>query len=292
MTYHIIKFFTSLISLLPMNSLIKTASAITHVFFFFWKEKRLNTEYNYGIILNKQLGRAPTNAEIKALTRKNRANYGRFNAEFLYLPKLITNSVIPRMRSPQAIEKALSLGKGLVMGTLHFSNWDMAGFAISSQNKNVWAVADDLGGGYSRFIQETRGKYGMNIILPNKNLKDVYRCLDSNGILNVLIDRPVSADNKNSTVINFFKSKARVSSFAARVALNKNTPVSVGWLAWENGSSQIYCCDPIQYAPTGNEADDIMNLTQLMFNEAEKAVGKNPEQWYMFRKFFIDEEKK
>ncbi len=292
MTYTTIKFAVFLITALPINFIYWIAINITHIFFFFWKEKKINTESNYKTILKDILGREPLIAEIKNLAFQNRVHYGKFSAEFLYLPKLAKKDIFPDITNKDSIDLALKRGRGLIIGTLHFSNWDIAGIVISKYCKNVWAVADDLGGDFSRFVQETRGKYGINIILPNKNLKDVYRCLENNGVLNVLIDRPVSAEDKNGTVIDFFGKKARVTSFAARLALKTGADVAVGWTVRENGKFTAFCSDIIKYNATGNTSEDIRNLTQLMFKEAEKAVRKNPEQWYMFRKFFIDQETK
>ncbi|MCE5300633.1 MAG: lysophospholipid acyltransferase family protein [Spirochaetia bacterium] len=285
----ILKFAQWFISKLPIGMMYSISYFITKCFFFFWKEKRDNVHNNFRVILEKKYGRPPTNEELETVVNDNYKNYAKFNVEFLYIHKLVRISSLPPMHNIERIDEALASGKGLIICTLHFSNWDVAGAIISGHyrgKRDIWAVADDLGGGYSDFIQESRARYGINIILPNRNLKQAYECLRSGGILNVLVDRPMPANDKSAVEVEFFDRKIWVASTAARFAVKSGASIIVG-CAKRNGNNFYGDAGPVlKYELSGDRDRDVRTVTQVIMSEAERIIMENPEQWYMFRKIF------
>jgi lauroyl/myristoyl acyltransferase len=292
MMYWILKAAQAIISSLPIGPLYKLSGFITKTVFMLWKEKRENVYANYSIVLEKKFGRKPTADEIKKVAEENFINYGMFNVEFLYIHKLVKMGALPELKNKDKIDAVLAKGKGLVVCTLHFSNWDVAGTIVSGHYKDareVWAVADDLGGGYSKFIQESRNRYGIKIILPNKNLKDAYMCLGKGGILNVLVDRPVPKNDRSGVDVEFFGKNARVGTAAARFAMKSGAALMVGAAMRENGSFYGDPGDIIDYNLSGDREADIKTITQAIMKSAEKIIVEHPEQWYMFRRMWDEE---
>jgi KDO2-lipid IV(A) lauroyltransferase len=284
--YYIFRFTAWFISLFPLKPLYNLAGWITKTIFMLWKEKRENVYRNYSIILEKKYGRPATDREIKAVMEENFINYGKFNVEFLYIHKLIKMSNLPPARNMERIDAGLAPGKGLMICTLHFSNWDVAGTIISGHYKDkceVWAIADDLGGGYSKFIQDSRNRYGIKIVLPNKNLKDAYTCLNKGGILNVLIDRPLPRTDKSGVEVEFFGKRIWVASAAARIALKTGAKMLVGYAVRDGMSFYGQPGPLLEYTLTGDKDRDIQIITQAAMKDAEKLIMDHPEQWYMFR---------
>ena len=289
--YYVLKAVSWFIQFFTLKALYSIAGFITKIVFLLWKEKSNNVYNNFSVILAVKYGRPATDAEIKNIMRRNFENYGKFSVEFLYINKLIKKGALPEMRGRgiAEFEKAFSYGKGIIIGTLHYSNWDIAGITISGHMKGkaeVWAIADDLGGGYNRFIQETRKAYGINIVLPNRNLKDAYRCLQNNGILNVLVDRPVARSDKTGVEVDFFGKKIFVATAAARIAIKTGAKIIVGGAPREG---DWFYGDPgpiLQYSLTGDYEKDILTVTQAIMKEAERIILEHPEDWYMFRPMF------
>lgn len=289
--YILLKIISRFIQLFPLKWLYALSGGITKIVFMLWKEKRDNVRANYRQILGVKYGRPASETEINEVMKKNFENYGRFAVEFLYINKLIKKGVLPEMRGTGTAEmdRARSYGRGLILGTLHFSNWDIAGITISGHMKGkaeVWAIADDLGGGYNRFIQESRGAYGINIVLPNRNLKDAYRCLQNNGILNVLVDRPLPRSDKNGAEVEFFGKKVYIATAAARMAIRSGAKIIIGCLTREN---DIMYGEPgviLAYDLTGDNEKDAQAITQAIMMDAERIITKHPADWYMFRKMF------
>ena len=287
--YYILRVVQFFITMIPIKILYAFAGFLTKLVFTFWKEKRENVYRNYSLILAKKFGRPATDAEIKKIMNENFHNYGKFNVEFLYIEKLVRMSALPPIRNQERAEEGLKPGKGLMICTLHFSNWDVAGTIISGHYKgkrDVWAIADDLGGGYSRFVQESRAQYGIHIVLPNKNLKDAYSCLQNGGILNVLVDRPLPRSDKSGVEVDFFGKKAYVATAAARIAIKTGAAMLVGYAVRDGDSFYGQPGELIRYTPTGDKDKDIQIVTQALMTEAEKLIMAHPEQWYMFRDFW------
>ncbi len=284
--YYILRFATWFICLFPIKPLYAFAGWATKIVFKFWKEKRENIHRNYSVILSKKYGRPATGEEINAVMEDNYINYGKFNVEFLYMNKLIKMSNLPPARNIERIDEGLKPGKGLMICTLHFSNWDVAGAIISGHYKDkceVWAIADDLGGGYSKFIQDSRNRYGIKIVLGNKNIKDAYGCLNRGGILNVLLDRPLPRTDKSGVEVEFFGKKIWVASTAARIALKTGCRMLVGYAVREGMSFYGQPGPLLEYTLTGDKDKDVQIITQSAMRDAEKLIMDHPEQWYMFR---------
>lgn len=284
--YYILRFVEWFICLFPLKPLYRLAGSITKFVFMMWKEKRDNVYRNYSLVLSKKYGRPAADAEIRAVMEENFRNYGMFNVEFLYMHKLIRMNELPPINNTEWVEEGLAPGKGLIVCTLHFSNWDVAGTIVSGHYKDrceVWAIADDLGGGYSRFIQESRNRYGIKIVLPNRNLKDAYGCLKKGGILNILVDRPLPRTDKSGVEVEFFGKKTWVASAAARIAIKTGASVLVGYAVRDGESFYGQPGRILKYELTGDRDRDIQIVTQAMLSEAEKLIMAHPEQWYMFR---------
>lgn len=283
--YIFLKLFTSFITLFPLKILYSISIFITKFIFFILAKKRNNVFENYKIILQKIKNTNVIDKKvIKNIMNKNFEYYAMLNVEFLYISKLI-GKIDTDFSGQDYIRQALKNGKGFLLATLHMANWDLAGVMLATNFKPVYAIVDDLGGGYSKYIQETRQKYGMNVILPNKNLKDAYSCLKNNHILNVLVDRPAQK-NEKGVEVEFFGKKTFVATVAARIALATDAPVALGYCIRTENNFKGILRAPIEFKKTDNYENDIKNLTQKIFKEAEDVISKYPDQWYMFRRMW------
>ena len=272
--YFVLKTMSFLVSLLPIKFIYAISGGITKIVFFFWRAKRKNVYENYKQILTAKFGEVPSEKLLKHIMTKNFENYGKFNVEFLILNKLATKGLINmEIEGKEHIEKALSFGKGLVMGVLHFGNWDAAGVIVANSFQPNWAVADDLGGGYSNYVQNTRHKYGINIVLPNKNLKNIYTSLEQNGVLNVLVDRPMSPADKKAVEVTFFGKKTLVASAAARIALKSGAKTMLGVAIRKNDKFYGIGSPVLEYELTGDQTADLQRVTQAFLTKAAKEVS-------------------
>jgi KDO2-lipid IV(A) lauroyltransferase len=292
--YHLLRFLSWFVSFFPLKFWHFISGNLTRFIFLFLPGKRKNIYENYKHILSVKSTGKPSNADIKKTMSENFYNYGKFCAEFLYINKLMKKTeCIPKMRDKgfETIKQALDNGKGLIIATLHFSNWDVGGIILSrniASFSKTWAIVDDLGGGYSRFVQEQRIKYGMNVILPDKNLRDAYKALKNNDVLCVLADRPLPQDDKTGVLIDFLGKKAYVASAAARLALKYGSKIILGYGIRENDWFYDVTSDIIQYDLSGDYEKDVQIVTQAIFKEAEKIILQYPEQWYCFKKMWIE----
>ncbi len=285
--YFLLKTFSFLVSLLPEKFIYAISSFFTRMVFFIWRSKRKNIRENYKTILEYKFNQQPAKKFLNHIMKKNFTHYGMFSAEFLMLKKLDKKGKIHYdFAGQEHIKKGLSKGRGFVMCVLHFGNWDAAGAIISKTFAPAWAVADNLGGGYSKYVQESRGRYGIKIIIPGQNLRDIYAPLENNNILNILVDRPLPAGDKKGVEITFFGKKATVAPTAARVILKSGAAAALGYAIRKQDGFHGVCSPPVEFSPSGDTRQDLQNLTQLIFYRAEKIISAHPEQWYMFRSFW------
>ncbi|HPD18112.1 MAG TPA: hypothetical protein PLF61_00430, partial [Candidatus Goldiibacteriota bacterium] len=132
--YYLLKFLSRLISLFPLKFLHFISGNLTRFVFLFLPGKRKNVYENYKYILSVKSGGKSGNTDIKKTMSENFYNYGKFCVEFLYINKLIKKiESVPEIRGKgvEIIKKARESGKGVIIATLHFSNWDIAGITAA-----------------------------------------------------------------------------------------------------------------------------------------------------------------
>jgi len=89
---------------------------------------------------------------------------------------------------------ALEAGKGVVFGTGHFGLWDYAPAVLADRYPGrVYIVVEHLNSALlNELVQGQRALQGSTII-PMHNVRAMVRALRGNGIIAVLVDRPVPA---------------------------------------------------------------------------------------------------
>jgi phosphatidylinositol dimannoside acyltransferase len=256
-----------------------------------WPSKRLVTQLNMAQVT----GRSAHDPHVRRLAFASWRNYGRYAADFLHFPHLDISAVDRHLHDltqgasswMEHIEHALESGRGIIIATAHFGNWDVAG-GLLARHLAASAVAETFSDTQlNRLLQDQRKQKGLGIIPMEGSARRILRVLQQNQAVAIAVDRPVKQDE--GTAVTFFGRKTYVPSGPAALALKSGAAIIPGYV-WYGHRNQFHirAFPPIfpQESKGEERASEIARLTQRMYDALEEIVREWPTQWYMFRQFW------
>lgn len=227
---------------------------------------------------------------VASVARRSFRNFGKYVVDFIHYPLITPEEVKQRLRFDQwdELNEAASSGRGVILATLHFGNWDLGAAALAVHGYPVNAIAETFAyEPMNRLVQGSREKLGMTVIGHDRMGPAVFKALRRGEMLAMLVD--VASGNAGIRV-DFFGAAALVSSAAARIALRTNAWVVPAVVL--RGPDDDTVIRPIidtslrDYAPTGDESHDVPELTRLIMQSMESTIRAYPDQWFIFRRMW------
>ena len=256
-----------------------------------WHSKRQVTQQNMAIVT----GRSARDPSVRYLAYASWRNYGRYAADFINFANFDIAAIELDTRDlsqgancwQEHVERALRPGRGVVIATAHFGNWDMAG-AILARHTPLFAVAETFSDErLNQLLQNQRIEKGIGIIPMEGSARRILRVLQQNQSIAIVVDRPLEADQ--GVPVTFFGHKTYVPSGPAALALKSGAAIMPGYV-WYGHHHQFYlrAFPPIfpQDRKGGDKAGEVARLTQYIYDSLEEMVREWPTQWYMFRPFW------
>jgi lauroyl/myristoyl acyltransferase len=281
----------------PREVRLRVAGALAVLAYYLWLPKRRVTIANMAQVL----GATPESALARRLARNSWRNYGRYATDFLYLGgkgEQARADAVARMRDvsqpPGAfgrIDEARERGKGVIIVTAHFGNWDAAGLLVASHCPLHVVVERFTDPRMDTLIQSQRRALGMEVLWMEKSPRQILRVLQQNGVVAIVADRPLAAGE--GVPVSFFGQMCYVPGGVAQLALLSGATILPGFCHYDGRFSPAYygvVLDPIAPEPSGDRRADTAALTQRIYSALEEMIQAYPDQWYMFRPFWPDAE--
>ena len=259
-----------------------------------WPSKRFATRLNIAQIT----GRPVDDPYVKHLALASWRNYGRYASDFISFPHIDVETIERNMRDLSegdggwqgCMQSALQAGRGALLVSAHFGNWDIAG-VILAHHYTVSAVAETFSDEQlNQLLQDQRREKGIGIIPLESSMRPILRILQQNQFAAIIVDRPMPANE--GTEITFFGRKTYVPGGPAAIALKSGAAI-VPAFVWYGHHNEFYvrAFKPIypQQVKNTERAAEISRLTQCIYDVLEVMIREWPTQWYMFRQFWPSE---
>jgi lauroyl/myristoyl acyltransferase len=296
MVYWLTRIATWLAARTPRAIRSSVAGAFAVLVYYAWAAKRRVTIANMAQIL----GATPDDPRAHRLARASWRNYGRYAADFLWasgrgepaLKEMLARlrDVTPPPGAFGAIDVARARGKGLIIVSAHFGNWDVAGMLVANHcplHVVVERFADER---MDALVQSQRRGLGMEVLWMEKSPRQMLRVLQQNGVVAIIVDRSLSPGE--GVPVTFFGRRCYVPGGVAQLAQLSGASIMAGWGRYdERGSTAFYggLTPPIPSESTGDRKADTQRLTQRIYEALEEIIHPFPDQWYMFRPFWPEE---
>ncbi len=274
--------------LTPPNSLRRVATLATWAGFAALPAKRAHIRRNMRVVLSGSP--EPTTGEVERKARRlafrQMMSYGHVLVDFVALAR-----IAPQVREDTKditgwdhLDRALTLGRGVVFATIHFGSWDAAGAAVSGHCPpgTVFAVTEPFNDPVlDAMVTSERAEYGLGVV-PMHDVRRMVRVLRAGNILGVLVDRPVTSGD--GVTVRMFGRDTVLPAGAAALAGMARCPIIPGYLRRRaDGSFEGGILPAIEPVRTGNRDADLAATMQCVVSEFETVIRSSPHQWYMFR---------
>jgi KDO2-lipid IV(A) lauroyltransferase len=285
MQYRVWRIVTVLVRRLPPRVSYGVAAVIGTATYYLWPRGRRATQRNFAHVLEG----APK-AVIRRTARRSLVNYCCYLTDFVRFPSLTADELIATCQGAEsfaALDAALERGKGAIIVCMHFGNWDLGAGAAAARGYPLTVVAETFSDPrLDAMVVGARTRLGMRVLPMEKAGPSLMKALRRNGLLALLIDRPVPGEGVRVT---FFGEEIEVPAGPARLALRTGAAVvPTAFPRLEAGTASVTTLTDFSIVPgpTGDDAADIRALTQAIVAAHERFIRAHPDQWYMFREMW------
>ena len=199
---------------------------------------------------------------------------------FLQLPRLTEAEVgrLVRFEGQEHYESALGRGKGVILVTAHYGNWEMMGPALQRSGYQVSAVSrTQEDPGLERSIEAIRVRSGMRQLPRKSAAREGLATLKRNEILAILLDQNAA---EGGVFVPFFGHPASTAVGPAIFALKTGAAIVPTFcIRNPDGTHVMRAHPPIIPEPTGDRAADAWRLTARMTSVIEAQIREQPELW-------------
>jgi KDO2-lipid IV(A) lauroyltransferase len=183
------------------------------------------------------------------------------------------------------IDKMLTQERGMVVVTVHMSNFDVAGLAFANRGLylNVLAYANPSSG-YD-LQNQIRLKGGINLMpIDVSALRKSLEALRNGQLVVTGIDRPDPYGA--GEMLPFFGKPARLPVGHVRLALQTGAPVAVAHTEYRptDHSYTVHVSRWLEMEHVGSRQENILHNARRVLAVGEELIAARPEQWLMFYK--------
>ena len=214
-------------------------------------------------------------------------NLGRLLGEFSQFQRATPESLqsIIECRGLENLQAAQESGRGVILFTGHLSAWELSSFALSAFGYPLSFLARRIDNPLiERLIEKTRTRFGNRSIDKRAAMRPMLKTLRAGGTLGILVD--LNTQPHEGVFVDFFGIPASTASGVASLALRTGAAVLPVFIPWDKEQKRfmLYIDPPLKISPTGNEKEDVREVTALYTSVVESYVRQFPDQWLWIHK--------
>lgn len=217
---------------------------------------------------------------VKQLARRCFRNMGKNLMEFMRFPRMSPETVhqLVTFEGREHIDWALAQGKGAIILTAHFGNWELLGASIVANGYTIRGITRQLRSKRLDAIVNTyREKVGWQGIDRDKSVRDALRCLKRNELIAILAD----VDTRTQGIfVEFFGRPAYTPYSPVAIALKTGAAILPTFIIRQPDDSHRAIVEaPLPLQQSEEREQDLLVNTQRFTKVIESYIRRYPEQW-------------
>ena len=249
------------------------------VFWFASQQRRLACEH-----IRQCLDLADKRS-IKTIAKKCFANLGKTVVEFMQFPRMNLKQIqqYVSFEGIQHVEAALAQGKGAIILTGHFGNWELLAASISVSVAPLTPIVRELRSPrLNVLVSSYREKAGYSTIDRDTGVRQALRCLKNNQLLGIVADVDTTV---NGVFVDFFGKPAYTPYSPVAFALKTGAAILPSFIIRQpEGSHRVIIEPPLVLKRCDVKEKELVINTQKFTEIIESYVRKYPEQWIWMHK--------
>ncbi len=171
-------------------------------------------------------------------------------------------------------KSAQARGRGVLVATAHFGNWELSAFAHALMTAPMNIVVRPLDNPkLDALVSARRAMSGNKIISKREAAREILRALKGGEAVGILIDQNTSLDE--GVFVDFFGVKACAGAHFARFADHSGAAVVPGYALWSEQEKRYI----LRFDPEIEMTGDVQEDTQRIHSHLERAIREHPEQY-------------
>ena len=268
--YSLVRLLLATLGILPFKHRVKVGGAIVGALIAKLKTARSRIEQNL-----RKIYPDLSDPEIRKLTKDVAKNFGRSFVEILNNDAFQNHPELLHATGPgiDALRAAKAFGKGAILVSGHFGQWDGARHFLKSEGIEVGAIYRPSNNFYfdKIFVPQIENAGKPAFPSGRSGTTDMVRHVRAGGMVAILLDQRFA---KGET-LDFMGRAAKTSTAAASIALKYDIPMIPVYGIRREDSLEV---DIIFEAPIPHS--DAITMTQAANDSLAAQVRKNPGQWY------------
>lgn len=241
---------------------------------------RASKKHRYRALSNLELAFPDMSApDRERLARQVFEHFGRVTADFLVSAKRTREQLESEMQVEgiEHLDQALELGRGVVMITGHFGNWERQAAYLSYRGHPVTVIQRDARNSQlNQMVQGLREAPGTRVIGRGDAARPMIERLRKNEIIGILPDQ-----NSDEIFVPFFGKPAGTVLGPGVIAERTGSPVIASWCVWEGfGKYRMIVEPPLVAQPRYDTKGE--GMIRAINASLENIIRAHPEQWLWF----------
>lgn len=215
-------------------------------------------------------------------------NYGIALVELLWFPNLTDKSLrhLVAFRNLDLMKTAEARGKGLVMLSGHFGNWELIALATAhaSGYPITIIVREQSNKRVSGLLDRHRCLFGNRVVSMGQSVREIIRTLSEGKVVAMAPDQSAAAEG---AFVDFFGRSVATHRGPALFAIRAGAPVLMGFIMRKPDWTYDVVLEEVKTDDlAGNSDDDILELTRRHTALLEKYIRQYPDHWlWMHRRW-------
>ena len=281
--YYTYRFGQFLALALPLRLVYFLAASLAQGYYFFAFRDRRFVKANLRIIFPEK-----SNPQLRKISRMVFQNFAKYLVDFFRFEKLNRQYIDKniKLENLHYFDQALAKGKGVVVLTAHLGNWELGGVVLAQLGYPFWAVAlPHKNKQVNDFFDAQRNSKGVKVIAMGKAVRSCITEIRNNHMVALVGDRDFS---EKGIIIDFFGRPTHFPEGPAALSLMTGASIVPGFMLRNpDDSFTLRIEKPIEFISTGNKTKDLADLIGVYKNIIQDYIRRYPEQWYVFRRFWV-----
>jgi len=284
LNYYIYRFGQFIALNLPLKLVYGIAVFLADLHYFLAFRDRRFVKANLKVIFPEK-----ENKELRKISKMVFRNFAKYLADFFRFEKLNRSYIDKniKLENLHYFDQALASGKGVVVLTAHLGNWELGGVVLAQLGYPFWAVAlSHKNKKVNDFFVSQRAGKGVNVIAMGKAVRSCISEIRNNHMVALVGDRDFT---EKGIVIDFFNKPMHFPEGPAALSLMTGASIIPGFMLRNpDDSFTLRIEKPVEFKPCGDKKKDLADLIKVYKNIIEDYIRKYPDQWYVFRRFWVE----
>lgn len=231
--------------------------------------------------IRRSLGYADTKAAAGRIACAAYMNSGRSFVEYALFGRLNAEKVrqIVAFEGLHHFDRALEHGRGAILFTGHFGNWELLGAGIAAHGYPIhFLVGEQTNPRVDSLMNDLRRRHNIGIISRDVALRKVLRALKDNQFVALLADQDA---RRSGVFVDFLGRPASTVKGPAMFSIKNNSPIIPGFIRRVGGARHhAELQEPLWPNPDLEGEEAIVDLTQRYTDRLADAIRRYPAEYF------------